>query len=161
MAAPQEEWSSHHSSFFRDSIYKDMNFPVDLPADRIKMAQELGIVPDDVEENFTRGSGAGGQKINKTSSAVHLKHVPTGMEVKVQKYREQSKNRLSAWKLLILKIEEQKKGKDSKIQREIYKIKKQKQKRTKRSKEKILSDKHYRADIKEQRRDAWDAWRSS
>lgn len=136
-----------------------MNFPIELPPGRVKLAEELGIRPEDVEEQFTRGSGPGGQKINKTASAVHLKHVPTGTEVKVQKYREQSKNRLSAWKLLILKIEEQKKGKESKIQREIYKIRKQKQKRTKRAKEKILSDKHYRADIKEQRRDAWDAWR--
>jgi protein subunit release factor B len=137
-----------------------MNFPVDIPPDRLRLAQELGIKPDDVEENFTRGSGAGGQKINKTSSAVHLKHVPTGMEVKVQQYREQSKNRLSAWKLLILKIEEQVKGKESKIQQEMFKIRKQKQKRSKRAKEKVLSDKKYKADIKEKRRDAWDSWRS-
>lgn len=136
-----------------------MTFPVDLSPDLLALAQELAINPDDVEENFTRGSGAGGQKINKTSSVVHLKHVPTGMEVKVQKHREQSKNRLSAWKLLILKIEEKEKGEESKIQREIYKVRKQKQKRTKRAKEKMLEEKHHRAGIKEQRRDAWNAWR--
>jgi len=136
-----------------------MNFPVELPPDRLKMAQELKINPDDVDENFTRGSGAGGQKINKTSSAVHLKHVPTGIEVKVQQYREQSKNRLSAWKLLILKIEEKEKGEESQLQREIYKLRKQKQKRTKRSKEKVLRDKAHQSDIKDMRRAAWETWR--
>lgn len=124
------------------------------------MAQELGLHPEDVEEHFVRGSGKGGQKINKTSSAVQLIHRPSGLEVKVQQYREQSKNRLSAWKLLILKYEEKVKGAESKIQREQFKIRKQKQKRTKRAKEKVLSDKQYRGDIKEQRRDAWDAWRN-
>lgn len=137
-----------------------MNFPIELPADRLQMAQELGLNPEDVEEHFVRGSGKGGQKINKTSSAVQLIHRPSGLEVKVQQYREQSKNRLSAWKLLILKFEEKVKGAESKIQREQFKIRKQKQKRTKRAKEKILSDKQYKGDIKEQRRGAWDAWRN-
>lgn len=136
-----------------------MNFPIDLPVESLKLAAELEFKPEDVEENFTRGSGAGGQKINKTSSAVHLKHVPTGTEVKVQKYREQSKNRLSAWKLLILKLEEAKKGKDSKLQREIYKLKKQKQKRTKRSKEKMLIEKKIRGSVKDSRRESWDTFR--
>ncbi len=137
-----------------------MNFPIELPPDRLKMAEEIGLKPEDVEENFVRGSGKGGQKINKTSSAVQLIHRPTGMEVKVQEYREQSKNRLSAWKLLILKYEEKIKGAESKIQQEQYKIRKQKQKRTKRSKEKMLADKQNRGDVKEQRRGAWDAWRN-
>lgn len=136
-----------------------MNFPIELPVPTLRMAQELKINPEDIEENFTRGSGHGGQKINKTSSAVHLKHVPTGLEVKVQKYREQSKNRLSAWKLLILKIEEREKGEESKMQQEIFKLRKQKQKRTKRAKEKMLHDKAKQSDIKELRREAWGTWR--
>lgn len=138
-----------------------MSFPVDLPKEHLGLAQELKLNVDDIEENFTRGSGAGGQKINKTSSAVHLKHVPTGIEVKVQQHREQSKNRLSAWKLLILKIEDHVKGEESKIQREIFKIRKQKQKRNKRAKEKMLHDKAHHADVKELRREAWEAWRES
>lgn len=138
-----------------------MHFPVDLPADDLARAQELGIDPADVEEHFTRGGGPGGQKINKTSSAVQLRHLATGIEVRVQKHREQSKNRLSAWKLLLLKIEEERKGKESTIQREIYKRQKQKRKRSKRAKEKMLADKHHRGGIKEQRREAWDAWRSA
>jgi len=136
-----------------------MNFPIELPVPSLKMAEELKINADDIEENFTRGHGAGGQKVNKTSSVVHLKHVPTGLEVKIGKYREQSKNRLSAWKLLILKIEEREKGEDSKIQREIFKLRKQKQKRTKRAKEKMLADKKITGDVKEQRREAWNSFR--
>ena len=65
------------------------------------------------------GSGKGGQKINKTSSCVVLKHLPTGIEVRCQKHREQSKNRLSAYKILLLKIEEQVRGKQSALQKKI------------------------------------------
>src|SRR3989344_4656465 len=86
-----------------------MPFPVRLPPDILALAAELAISPQDIDEQFTRGSGHGGQKVNKTSSAVQLRHLPTGIEVKMQQHREQSKNRLSAWKLLIRKIEEKKK----------------------------------------------------
>lgn len=130
-----------------------MPFPIDLPQPTLDMAAELQVRAEDVEEKFIRGSGHGGQKINKTSSTVHLKHLPTGIEVKVQKYREQSKNRLSAWKLLILKIEEQVKGKESKKAREIFKIRKQKARRSRRAKETILDEKHHRAFLKDLRRD--------
>ncbi|MFC1810892.1 peptide chain release factor family protein, partial [Patescibacteria group bacterium] len=52
-------------------------FPIELKPDILKKAQELKVKPDDIEEHFIRGSGHGGQKINKTSSAVRLKHLPT------------------------------------------------------------------------------------
>lgn len=133
---------------------------MDLPADIAAIAAEIGFDPADVEEHFVRGSGPGGQKINKTASAVQLLHRPTGLEVKVQRYREQSVNRLSAWKRLILKVEERKKGEASKRAREIYKKRKQKQKRSKRAKEKMLEGKARHADIKELRRAAWNAWRT-
>lgn len=138
-----------------------MAFPIELPPESLKIAAQVGLNPEDVEEQFVRGGGPGGQKINKTASAVQLIHRASGLEVKVQKYREQSKNRLSAWKLLILKLEEKEKGQESKLQREIYKIRKQKQKRNKRAKEKMLHDKAKHSDIKEMRREAWDAWRES
>jgi protein subunit release factor B len=127
-------------------------FPVDLPPPSLALAAELGLNPEDVEEQFTRGTGKGGQKMNKTSSVVHLKHRPTGIEVKVQRHREQSKNRLSAWKLLVLKLEEQVKGKESKRAKAIFKIKKQKQRRSRKAKEKMLVEKHHRAAIKDDRK---------
>jgi protein subunit release factor B len=128
-----------------------MEFPVDLPPNFLEKAHELQILAKDVQESFIRGSGHGGQRVNKTSSTVQLKHEPTGIEARSQRFREQSKNRLDAWKLLILKIEEQIKGKESELARERYKIKKQKKRRSQRAKEKMLSDKHHRATIKEER----------
>lgn len=125
-----------------------MPFPLDLSPDLLALAAELKINPDDVEERFVRGSGHGGQKINKTSSVAQLIHLPTGLEVKMQKHREQSKNRLSAWKLLILKIEEKERGEESRMQKAAFKIRKQKQKRSKRAQAKVLDDKNKRAQIK-------------
>ncbi|MEJ1973278.1 MAG: peptide chain release factor-like protein [Lacunisphaera sp.] len=66
----------------------------------------LGVQPDDVEESFIRGTGAGGQKINKTSSTVRLKHRSSGVEVRCQRERNQSVNRLLAWTELADRLEE-------------------------------------------------------
>lgn len=136
-------------------------YPIELPADIAAIAAEVELKAEDVEEHFVRGTGPGGQKINKTNSAVQLIHLPTGTEVKVQRYREQSKNRLSAWKLLVLKLEETKKGEQSRLQRAAFKVRKQKQRRNRRAKEKMLDQKHHRSDIKEIRRDAWNDWREN
>ena len=130
----------------------EKEFLIDLKPDTLKKAQELEINPYDIEEQFIRGGGKGGQKINKTSSAVRLKHVPTGIEVKCQKHREQNKNRLSAYKLLVDKIEELVKGAESEKAKKIYKIRKQKQRRSKKAKEKILELKKRRSEIKETRK---------
>ena len=64
----------------------------------------LGLREEDLEESFVRGTGAGGQKINKTSSTVQLKHLPTGIEVRCQRERSQSVNRLEAWVELCEKL---------------------------------------------------------
>lgn len=121
---------------------------IKLTPEYIQKAEALNILPSDIEEAFIRGSGKGGQKVNKTANCVWLKHLPTGIEVKVQKHREQSKNRISAYKLLIDKIEERVKGKESKRAQEIFKLRKQKQRRSKRAKEKILEAKKHRGKIK-------------
>ena len=57
----------------------------------------LGVRADDVDERFIRGSGPGGQKINKTSSTVWLRHGPTGVEVRCQRERSLAANRVLAW----------------------------------------------------------------
>lgn len=125
-----------------------MSFSIPLPDFFLKKADELKIFPEDIVETFVRGSGKGGQKINKTSSTVLVRHLPTGLEVRCQKHREQSKNRLSAYKLLINKIEFLKKGKESERAKKIFKLRKQKQKRSKRAKEKMLEFKHKRSELK-------------
>ncbi|MBP9717743.1 peptide chain release factor-like protein [Candidatus Gracilibacteria bacterium] len=129
-----------------------MNFPVTLPPQFLQKAQELKIFPQDIEEQFVRGSGSGGQKMNKTSSTVMLRHVPSNTEVRCQKHREQSKNRLSAYKLLITKIEDQIKGRHSEHAQKIFKLIKQKRKRSKRAQQKVLEGKKHRGEIKELRR---------
>ncbi|MBP9770782.1 peptide chain release factor-like protein [Candidatus Gracilibacteria bacterium] len=130
-----------------------MNFPIEIPPFFLQKALELQIKPEDIAESFIRGGGKGGQKINKTSSCVLLRHAPTGIEVRCQKHREQSNNRLSAYKLLILKIEEKLKGVQSDRARKIFKLRKQKKKRSKRAKEKILAAKHHHSEIKQNRGD--------
>lgn len=136
-----------------------MPFPVELPPDLLALAEELKLKPEEVEENFIRGGGHGGQKINKTSSTVQLRHELSGVEVRTQRFREQSKNRLEAWKMLILKIEEKEKGEESRLAQEAFKIRKQKQRRSRRAKEKMLDDKQRRGTVKEARQEAWEEWR--
>ena len=66
---------------------------------------ELGVGPSDVEERFIRGSGPGGQKVNKTSSTVWLIHRGSGVQVKCQGGRSQSQNRVDGWRVLVEKLE--------------------------------------------------------
>lgn len=69
------------------------------------------VIPEgDIEESFLKGTGPGGQKINKTSSAVQLKHLPTGIVVKNQATRSREQNRKNARRLLSEKLEEMEKG---------------------------------------------------
>ena len=76
-----------------------------LPTQISERLQRLGVRPEDVDERFVRGSGPGGQKINKTSSTVWLRHGPTGVEVRCQAERSQAANREAAWMELCAKLE--------------------------------------------------------
>jgi len=99
---------------------------------------KLCIRDDDLSEKFIRASGKGGQKINKSSVCVFLKHLPTGMTVKCAQSRLQSDNRFLARRILADKIEQERKGKESELSKKIYKLRKQKRRRSKKAKEKIL-----------------------
>lgn len=125
-----------------------MGFPVELSEQVLAKAAKLKIEPQDIEESFVRGSGAGGQKVNKTSSCVWLKHLPTGVEVKVQKHRERGANRKSAFKLLVNKIEGKVLGNKSEVAMKQFKKRKQKKRRSRRAKEKMMDAKTRRGDIK-------------
>ena len=76
-----------------------------LPTQIVEKLAALGASPADVDERFVRGAGPGGQKINKTSSTVWLRHRPTGIEVRSQRERSQAVNREAAWWLLCAKLE--------------------------------------------------------
>lgn len=103
--------------------------------------ERMGVAESDFEESFTRSQGKGGQNVNKVSTCVVLKHVPSGLTVKCQKERSQALNRYLARRRLLDKIEEEQKGRLSAKRQEIEKIRRQKRKRSKRAKEKILESK--------------------
>ena len=113
--------------------------------------EQLGIRESDLIEKFILGSGSGGQKINKTSSCVYLKHLPSGIEIKCQRERSRELNRLYARRELCDKIEELLFQEKSKRQQAIEKIRK-KRKRSRRAQEKMLANKKHRSDIKEHRK---------
>lgn len=113
--------------------------------------EELGIQEEDLVEKFILGSGRGGQNLQKTSSCVYLKHVPTGVEVKCQRERSRELNRYYARRELCEKIESQiLKVKTAKIQL-IEKKRRQKRKRSKRAQQKVLENKKHRGGIKQLR----------
>ncbi len=105
----------------------------------IRRMQALGIKEEDLLERFVRSSGHGGQKLNKTSTCVYLKHIPTSVEVKCQKTRSQVMNRFLARRILVEKIEALRNGLESPEMKRIRKIRKQKLKRKKRARAKVES----------------------
>lgn len=111
----------------------------------------LGIQESDLIEKFILGSGSGGQKINKTSSCVYLKHVPSGLEVKCQKERSRELNRYYARKELCDHLEEKIEGIRSEKRQMIEKIRRQKRRRSKRAKEKMLESKRLHSEKKKLR----------
>jgi protein subunit release factor B len=113
--------------------------------------ESLGIHEKDIIEKFIRSSGRGGQKVNKTSTCVYLKHLPTDIEVKCQRERYQAINRYLARKILTEKVDAKIRGKESEERKKIEKIRRQKRKRSKRAKMKMLDDKKKQAQKKKGR----------
>ena len=112
-----------------------MNLPEKAQLTDAKYAEILGLIRKlnvnlaDIDEAFVRGSGHGGQKINKTSSAVQLKHLPTGTMVKFQKFRQRSINRIMALRELLWKLDP-----NSPARKSAERVRKQTDRRERRSK---------------------------
>jgi protein subunit release factor B len=79
---------------------------MELPATLEERMRKLRLDEDSLEESFIRGTGPGGQKINKTASTVQLRHLPSGIEVHCQAERSQTLNRIRAREILCEKLEE-------------------------------------------------------
>ncbi|MBF0468867.1 MAG: peptide chain release factor-like protein [Desulfamplus sp.] len=107
-----------------------------------KRMAKAGIFKRDIEEKFIKSAGRGGQKVNKTSSAVFLKHLPTGITVKCGSDRSRNTNRFLALRRLVDRLESRASGKESRETDKIIKLKKQKKRRHKRSLAKHLQGKN-------------------
>lgn len=103
--------------------------------------ESLGFTESDLLEKFVRGSGAGGQKINKTSNCVFLKHLPSGVAIKCQMDRSRELNRYLARRELCEALEQIRDGKASAKSQAIEKMRRQKRRRSRRSKLRSIADK--------------------
>jgi protein subunit release factor B len=120
----------------------------DALADRMRKRE---ISETDLEESFARSRGPGGQNVNKVSTAVTLRHLPSGISVTVQDSRSQAINRKLARERLLDAIESTREGQRM---AEIAKREKERRRKSPRPaalKRKILESKRRRADLKKQR----------
>ncbi|MDH4445694.1 MAG: peptide chain release factor-like protein [Akkermansiaceae bacterium] len=112
----------------------------------------LGLVDADLLEKFVRGSGAGGQKINKTSNCVFLKHLPTGVCIKCQMDRSREMNRFLARRELCQQLEAIREGRAIAKTQAIEKMRRQKRPRSRNSKIRSVNDKRILSHKKSLRR---------
>jgi len=124
---------------------------MDLPTQIQNRLDVLGVLPRDVQEKFVRGSGPGGQKINKTSSTVVLRHEPTGTEVRVQRERSQAANRELAWAELCEKLEEQNHSRAAEAKAAQEKLRRQKRGKSRAQKQRMTEEKRRNSRIKAMR----------
>jgi protein subunit release factor B len=134
--------------------------PTMNPAHQQQLQQRmasLGVTEADLEEQFVRSGGHGGQNVNKVSTCVMLRHRPTGLQVKCQLTRQQGLNRLLARRLLLDKIEAHQKGFVAAKIAERERLRRQKRRRSRRAKARMLADKAHQAAKKDARRPGnWD-----
>jgi peptide chain release factor len=111
----------------------------------------LGIRDADLEERFIKGSGKGGQKVNKTSSCVYIRHIPTGKEIKCQRERSQAMNRFLARRELCDQLEAEREGEASAREQAREKIRRQKRRRSRKQKARMLDEKNRQGQKKQLR----------
>jgi protein subunit release factor B len=116
----------------------------------------LGVRATDCEERFILGSGPGGQKVNKTSSTVQLRHRPSGIDVRMQQERSQVRNRELAWTELANRLEAARAAVAA-AQRDERELKRRRtRQRSRAQKARMLQGKKHQARKKSVRRGGWD-----
>ena len=105
----------------------------------------------ELEEIFERSSGPGGQNVNKTSTKVLLRHIPTGLSVTVQDTRSQAQNRELARARLLQALNDREKRKQQEAKHSRERARRQKRKRPARVKVRMLEAKRRRGSLKRER----------
>ena len=116
-----------------------------------KRMKKLRLREEDLQEDFIRGSGPGGQKVNKTSSTVVLRHIPSGVEIRCQRERSQVMNRHWARAELCDRLETILNDSKLAVQNEREKVRRQNRPRPRGLKQRILKEKKSRGQVKKNR----------
>lgn len=112
---------------------------------------ELGVRESDIVEQFIKGGGSGGQKINKANSCVQLHHIPSGIIVRCQRERSQALNRFFARRELCDRVERLQRGEVQKEAATVARIRRQKARRSRKNRAKLVETKRKRAVVKASR----------
>lgn len=113
---------------------------------------EASVFEDDLEESFILGGGPGGQKTNKTSNVVRLRHPPSGIQIRFGETRSREDNRWLARRALAEAILEREHRRKSAKRQAAEKKRRQKRRRSRRQQEKMLEEKHAHSEKKAARK---------
>ena len=117
-----------------------------------ELMAEASVFEEDIEESFILGGGPGGQKTNKTSNVVRLKHDPSGLNIRFGETRSREDNRWLARRALAEAILERENKRKSARQQAAEKKRRQKRRRSRRQKQRMLEDKHAHSEKKAARK---------
>ena len=117
-----------------------------------ELMEEASVYEEDIDESFILGGGPGGQKTNKTSNVVRLRHAPSGLNVRFGETRSREDNRWLARRALAEAILEREHKRKSEKRQAAEKKRRQKRRRSRRQKQRMLEDKHAHSEKKASRK---------